>query len=144
MEARKQLWKAGKTYLAAAELLPVDDEKHVGKYIICVENEILTQGESGFLQSALEAFLIGGTPLSETVPLMERIRYGIPLTQEIWQSGGMDAQIRNFQFGRTAAFEIEAREKLADGRVSLHECLSPEWASPGDVFAGAAGPPDHR
>ena len=49
MEGRELLWKAGKTYLAAAELLPVDDEKHVGEYVICVSNDILTQGETRIL-----------------------------------------------------------------------------------------------
>ena len=70
------------------------------------------------------------------MPIMEKIRTTLPLSEEIWRFSerGLDPDRKEKVYDDLAAFETRVREKLADGTYSLDRHVAPDWADPKRYF----------
>lgn len=67
-----------------------------------------------------------GTPIRDTLPIMEQIRLAIPKMKRIWEFSSI-ANARDVALDRIGTIEKGIREKLANGEVSLSDRLVPNW-----------------
>jgi hypothetical protein len=91
-----------------------------------------------YLRQSIETFFTTKTPLFTTLPLMEKLLYAIPATQEIWQFSLTNMYGMNKVYGLVEAFDNESRTKLAAGQLKVNDCFAPEWANLGQAFGNAA------
>jgi len=89
----------------------------------------------GYLWCALENFFRIGTPLRDTLPLLERLRLAIPKMKEIWEFPTMAMEqmgpagqkgMRDMVFQQALWFEEDARKGIADGKLTLESQILPE------------------
>ncbi|KDN41912.1 hypothetical protein RSAG8_07129, partial [Rhizoctonia solani AG-8 WAC10335] len=94
-------------YLSGAERFPKDDENH-----------------AYYLKSALECLMESGATLTETLPLMERVRKATPLMKNIWETSGMSLCGRDAALQAVASFEEGVQKQLKDGTLTMNDSVT--------------------
>ncbi|KAI0072379.1 TPR-like protein [Panus rudis PR-1116 ss-1] len=97
-------------YLKAVEYFPIDDENHV--YFLC---------------TAVEHLFKYGTPVKEVLPLMERIRKGIPAMLKIWEHSGHPHHMPGAPLEKTLRVEDQIRDALKRGQFKPDDKIMPQW-----------------
>ncbi|THH28442.1 hypothetical protein EUX98_g5763 [Antrodiella citrinella] len=100
---------AADAYLQASQCYPEDDEMHIW-----------------FLKCAFESYCLCSTPLTVTLPLMEKIRLAFPNVMKIWQSSALSLQGGSIVYQKTMATETVCRERLAAGKLTMDSCFVPD------------------
>ena len=80
----------------------------------------------GLLHVALANLWKCGTPISETLPIMEQIKTLTPEMKKIWEFSA-SAKQRDKALERVALIETSTREGLANGTYSLTDRIVPNW-----------------
>ncbi|KDQ19786.1 hypothetical protein BOTBODRAFT_27211 [Botryobasidium botryosum FD-172 SS1] len=107
-EREDYIRKAADFYLQAAEVYPEDDENHVW-----------------YLKTSLDHLWHCGTPLSVTLPMLERIRLGAPKIRKIWEHSSLALQGRDKSIRSYEMMEEDIRAGLARGEFSMDQLLMP-------------------
>ncbi|KAF8758321.1 negative ER-associated ubiquitin-dependent protein catabolic process [Rhizoctonia solani] len=94
-------------YLSGAERFPKDDENH-----------------AYYLKSALECLMESGATLTETLPLMERVRKATPLMKNIWETSGMALCGRDAALQAVISFEEGVQKQLKDGTLTMNDSVT--------------------
>ncbi|CAE6422821.1 unnamed protein product [Rhizoctonia solani] len=94
-------------YLSGAERFPKDDENH-----------------AYYLKSALECLMESGATLTETLPLMERVRKATPLMKNIWETSGMSLCGRDAALHAVVSFEEGIQKQLKDGTLTMDDSVT--------------------
>ncbi|CAE6359353.1 unnamed protein product [Rhizoctonia solani] len=94
-------------YLSGAERFPKDDENH-----------------AYYLKSALECLMESGATLTETLPLMERVRKATPLMQNIWETSSMSLCGRDAALQAVISFEEGIQKQLKDGTLTMDDSVT--------------------
>ena len=78
--------------------------------------------------------------MSTTLPIMERIRRSLPISEEIWRFSekGLKPEGKHKDYDDLATFESHVREMLANGTYTLDRHIAPEWADPKRYFGNMA------
>ena len=121
--------KSANFYIEAANILPEDDESHACESTI-KHAELynrLQVTSLDFLNCGVENLFKCGTPLRETLAVLERIRLAIPKMERIWKDSAMSKQGRDQIFGRAMETEEKLRDALAKGDFTLDDKIKPEW-----------------
>lgn len=105
-----RLRQAAKSYLQAADHFPIDDENHVW-----------------FLNSAITSLWRCGTPIRDTLPIMERIRLAIPEMKKIWEHSAMSQSGRDQALQRVLWAEEDVLEGLASGKYKMDDKIMPDY-----------------
>ncbi|KAH7340391.1 hypothetical protein B0J17DRAFT_715612 [Rhizoctonia solani] len=94
-------------YLSGAERFPKDDENH-----------------AYYLKSALECLMESGATLTETLPLMERVRKAAPLMKNIWETSGMSLCGRDAALQAVISFEEGVQIQLKEGTLTMDDSVT--------------------
>ncbi|CAE6460537.1 unnamed protein product [Rhizoctonia solani] len=94
-------------YLSGAERFPKDDENH-----------------AYYLKSALECLMESGATLTETLPLMERVRKAAPLMKNIWETSGMSLCGRDAALQAVISFEEGVQMQLKEGTLTMNDSVT--------------------
>ncbi|VDB94317.1 unnamed protein product [Peniophora sp. CBMAI 1063] len=117
------LRKSAKFYFAAAEKFPEDDERHVW-----------------YIKIGLDQLFTAGAPLFITMPVIEKVRYKLPVAQEIWQFSSMNIGNGGGKpYEDLFGFIDEVNEMMEKGICNMNVGVSPPWAAPRDVFGDTVG-----
>ncbi|KAI0793347.1 hypothetical protein C8Q75DRAFT_557071 [Abortiporus biennis] len=105
--------QAAKEYIKAASYFPVDDENHLW-----------------YLNYSLDYLYAICTPIREILPIMERIRLGIPEKKKIWEFSALSSTLDK-GLEKTLKVEENIREGLRSGKLILNDQVSLErWLNP--------------
>jgi len=108
-EAMFQLYRnGGEAYVEAADQYPKDDEKHVW-----------------FLCCALQSYWHCGAPLFITMPIMERVRLGLPNTSKIWEHASLTKETHP-AYDYILGVEQKFKTGLDDGSFTMDSMVSPK------------------
>ncbi|CAE7218464.1 unnamed protein product [Rhizoctonia solani] len=94
-------------YLSGAERFPKDDENH-----------------AYYLKNALECLMESGATLTETLPLMERVRKATPLMKNIWETSSMSLCGRDAALQVVISFEEGIQKQLKDGTLTMDSSVT--------------------
>ncbi|TDL24542.1 hypothetical protein BD410DRAFT_838064 [Rickenella mellea] len=106
------LIKASSLYQQAADMFPMDEEKHCW-----------------YLYSSLCALWRAKAPLKVTLPLIAKTREVIPQMRSIWEHSVLQVKTGNMMLQLTLDFEDEVRKGLNEGLYTEDDSASPGWAS---------------
>jgi len=125
-EDLKNLALAAQCYLEASEELPEDEEERYCERFICsISHRCLSV--TGNLTKCINSAFRSGSALSTTLPLIKRLRVGIPKMDRLWKEstrarmGGRDLQFQYYLW-----FEREMKEALERGEVTMASEILPE------------------
>ncbi|KZT06216.1 uncharacterized protein LAESUDRAFT_184545 [Laetiporus sulphureus 93-53] len=101
--------KAACAYFEAGQMYPEDDELH-----------------AWFLHSGLVASKLCGCPISEALPIFEKIRLAIPKMKPIWEYSGLAHTGRDGALQEDVKNEESLRKALQEGRLTPDDFILPE------------------
>ncbi|THH28438.1 hypothetical protein EUX98_g5764 [Antrodiella citrinella] len=102
-------WReAADAYVKAANSYPPDDEMHIW-----------------FLTCACQNYFLAGTPLSVTLPLLERIRVAYPNVMKIWRNSALSVQSGD-TYQTAIDTEQICREGLEDNKLTMDSDYLPD------------------
>jgi hypothetical protein len=95
----------------------------VSKISTCFNSES-DLGFTDYLKSALECLMESGATLTETLPLMERVRKATPLMKNIWETSGMALCGRDAALQAVISFEEGVQKQLKDGTLTMNDSVT--------------------
>lgn len=122
--------KSANFYIEAADTLPDDDESHACELtlkLVTLEDKLTVDTSLDFLNCGVQNLFNCGTPLRETLAVLERIRLAIPKMERIWKHSSMSKQGRDQVLARAMESETMLRDALARGEFTLDDKIKPEW-----------------
>jgi hypothetical protein len=85
----------------------------------------LTLRVKGYLKGCLGAMYHCGKPLSETLPIVEKMRFAIPEMLKIWQYSSLAMDSKNDWYWPYLAFEEVVHKALEDGELTMDAPVLP-------------------